>query len=59
MIINHARKYNSSIDLDNLNIIGRMDNLIDLRSLESLYIFKLKPQLNESQRALQLSFVNR
>ena len=39
MIRNHAMKLNSSVDLDNFNIIGRMNNLIDLRNFESLYVY--------------------
>ena len=56
-IRNHARKSNSFMDFDNFNIICRMNNLIDLRILESLYIFKLKAQLNESQSTFPIGIV--
>ena len=54
MIRNHVQKCNSSIGLDNFNIVDRMNNLTDLRILESLYIFKFKPHINESQSAFPL-----
>ena len=53
------KKCNSSIVLDNFNIIDRMNNITDLRILESLHIFKLRPHLNESQSAFPLTIVNR
>ena len=40
MIMNHVKICNNSIVLDNFNIIGKMNNLTDLRILGSLYIFK-------------------
>ena len=50
---------NSPIIVDNFSILGSTDNNADLRILESLFIHKQKPVLNEAQSAFPLCIVNR
>ena len=44
---------------DSFTILGTAKNSQDLRLLESLYIFKLKPSLNDYPSAIPLNIVNR
>ena len=43
--------------VDNFSISGSTDNNVDLRILESLFIHKQKPVLNEAQSAFPLLIV--
>ena len=45
----HQQTCDSPIALDNFSILNSYSNQNDLRILESLYIFKLKPSLNSMQ----------
>ncbi len=53
-IRNHCSTCNSSISLNNFDVIGSTNNPTDLRILESLFIHKLKPQLNNYDSSYQL-----
>ena len=46
-IYDHAFKSGHAISKENFKIIDRHNNVSQLRLLESLYIFKTKPSLNE------------
>lgn len=58
-IRDHALSCDSPIRLDNFSILGRCNNVLDLRILESLYIFKCRPTLNNMQSAHPLFIVDR
>ena len=49
----------SSISLDNFKILATANSSVHLRILESLYIYRLKPNLNETLSAFPLKIVNR
>ena len=49
----------NSLDLENFSILGMTNNIVDLRILESIYIFKLKPVLNNSISAFPLHILNK
>ena len=53
-IRDHAIKCSNVIDKKAFKIIGRENNETHLRMLESLYILRLKPNLNEMQSAFPL-----
>ena len=55
----HASACDSPVSLDNFSILGSCKNVLDLRILESLYIFKLKPSLNNMQSAHPLFLVDK
>ena len=55
----HASACDSPVSLDNFSILGSCKNVLDLRILESLYIFKLKPSLNNMQSANPLFLVDK
>ena len=48
-----------SLSVDNFTILGSKPSEINLRILESIFIFKCKPKLNEIQSAVPLEIVNR
>ena len=48
---------NSPININNFKIINSSSNPTDLRILESLHIFKLKPPLNNSNSSFPLQFL--
>ena len=57
-IRDHVISCNSNqISLDHFSIIGTNSNICELRILESLHIFQIKPQLNSMQSAYPLSIV--
>jgi len=58
-IRNHSEQCDSPINIDNFKIIDSATSLIDVRILESLHIYKLRPDLNDSQSAYPLRIVNR
>ena len=45
----HALSCSSPVAIDNFNILARGNNNIDVRILESLFIYKTIPNLNNSQ----------
>ena len=53
----HTEKCGNSIELENFKILSNSQNLLDLRILESLHIFRLKPALNNMDSAFSLSLV--
>ena len=55
----HASACDSPVSQDNFSILGSCKNVLDLRILESLYIFKLKPSLNNMQSAHPLFLVDK
>ena len=52
----HGQHCSADLSLDNFSIIGSATGF-DLRILESLHIFKLKPDLNDMQSCFPLSIV--
>ena len=58
MVRTHSESCGVPVTLDYFRIIGSISSAIDLRILESLHIFKLKPVLNDSQSSYPLSIVN-
>ena len=56
-IKSHSDSCVCSISLDNFTILGSCRNELDLRILESLYIHKKRPKLNDYQSAFPLSIV--
>ena len=58
-IRDHAETCGSPIVLDNFNIIDSCNNSNDLRILESLYIHKERPSLNNMQSAHPLYIVSK
>jgi hypothetical protein len=55
----HAHSCDITVDLTKFRVLGRCKNFSDLRILESLHIFKLKPTLNDQQSALPLNIVGK
>ena len=59
-IRNHALQCSTSdITIDHFDVLASANSLTHLRILESLYIYKLKPDLNENFSAFPLKIVNR
>ena len=58
MVRPHSESCGALATLDDFHIIGSTSSAIDLRILGSLYIFKLKPVLNDSQSSYPLSIEN-
>ena len=55
MVRTHSESCEVPVTLDYFCIIGSTSSAIDLRILESLHIFKLKPVLNDSQSSYPLN----
>jgi len=55
----HSSTCNSPVVLEDFKIVSKVSNFIDLRILESLYIFKMKPVLNDTQSAFPLQILNK
>ena len=55
----HSDKCGCPINLDNFRVLGSCSGEIDLRLLESLFIYKHRPTLNDHQSAFPLNIVNR
>jgi len=58
-IRDHSEACGSRVTLDNFSILNSTSNPLDLRILESLYIFKLKPTLNNDMSSFPLRLVNK
>ena len=58
-IYDHANDCNSYINIDQFSILDSSHNKTDLLILESLYIHKIRPALNNSQTAHPLHIVNK
>ena len=56
-IRNHCNKCTCSISIDKFKILGSTSNDFDLKILESLFIHKKRPQLNDQQSSLPLLIV--
>ena len=56
-ILDHSLIAHHPINLENFKILASCDKL-DLRLLESLFIHKLKPSLNDQHRSTDLLIVN-
>ena len=54
----HAEGCDVCVVLDNFSILNSTSSLLDLRILESLYIFIHKPRLNNTQSCFPLEIVN-
>ena len=57
-IRSHTENCGSDLTFDNFKIIGRERNAYFLRILESLHIFKIRPNLNENSSAVPLSIIS-
>ena len=55
----HALSCSSPVAIDNFNILARWNNNIDVRILEYLFIYKIRPDLNDSQSAFPVNIVYR
>ena len=53
----HSLNCSCSVDIDHFSVLSSTSDEIDLRILESLYIFKKRPSLNEMQSSFPLSIV--
>ena len=54
----HSVRCSGDVTSSDFRIIGGNKNPVDLRILESLYILKLKPNLNETSSAFPLKILN-
>jgi hypothetical protein len=54
----HAEKCDTPVRLSDFKVLGRANHPMELRILESLFIFQLKPNLNDMQSAYPLQIVN-
>lgn len=54
----HANNCNTPVSLDSFKILNSASNPSDLRIIESLYIFKLKPPLNNTLSSYPLRISN-
>ena len=57
-IRNHCFKYGHSCNENNFRILDKCHDKYSLRSLESIYIYKLKPNLNNYETATKLYTLN-
>ena len=55
----HALSCSSPVAIDNFNILARGNNNIDVRILESIFIYEIRPDFNDSQSAFPLNIVGR
>ena len=55
----HAHNCDTPVDMSQFRVLGRCNNVSDLRILESLHIFKLRPMLNDQQSALPLHIIGK
>ena len=55
----HALSCSGPVTIDNFNILARGNNNMDVKILESLFIYKIRPDLNDSQSAFPLNIVGR
>ena len=56
---NHVFSCNVSVQDEDFTIVGTASNVIDLRILESLHIFRTRPVLNDMQSSYPLTIVGR
>ena len=54
----HAEQCSCDIELENFKIVASENSTLSLKILESLFIFKNRPNLNESSSSLPLLLVN-
>ena len=54
----HCEECNVPVKPDNFKILAQCSSEIELRLLESMYIFKLKPPINDTASAFPLQIVN-
>ena len=54
----HAEECDSRVSVDNFSILTTASNNLDLRILESLYIYKRNPSLNDTQSSFPLIVVS-
>ena len=55
----HGLSCSSPVAIDNFNILARGNNNTDVRILESLFIYKTRPNLNDSQSEFPLNNIGR
>ena len=53
----HSETYDHSLKFFNFSILDSLHNLSDLRLLETSYINKLKPQMNEQQNSSTVNII--
>ena len=56
-IRSHSEICNTRFNLENFKIISKVNNIQDLRILESLHIYKRKPNLNDNSSAIPLNVI--
>ena len=54
----HALLCGVPVSIDNFKVMGNTKFHTDLRILESLFVYKLKPKLNDAQSSFPLLIVN-
>ena len=55
----HCHQCQSPITFNHFKILGKSNNKFELRILESMFIYKLKPNLNLTQTAAPLHIINK
>jgi hypothetical protein len=55
----HAEQCNTSVADSDFKVLACTTGVTDLRILESLYTFKLKPSLNAASSSFPLEIINR
>ena len=53
----HSQSCGAAVDIDSFRVLSASSYELDLRILESLFIFKTKPDLNNQLRSYPLSIV--
>lgn len=53
----HFETCKTDFSLENFKVIGKVNNILDLRILESLHIFKRRPNLNNNASAMPLNVI--
>ena len=56
-IRDHSFSCDSKVDISNFKILSSLSNSFDLRIMESLYIFKKQPVLNDMKSAVPLKII--
>ena len=58
-IRDHCIRLAHSLSIDNFTLIGAIPSELNIRMLESIFIYKCKAKLNNTQSAVPLAIVNR
>ena len=55
----HTNQCSTDVSIDSFQVLDTASSVIDLRILESLYIYKLSPVLNDTNSAFPLTIIHR